>query len=161
MAIDLQALADEYTVNPVSMPYLAFTTENSVDNADIINNADGANPRTVKYHDVSTGDIRATVTLEGFDGLVTVNQAYLEWLTGGGSGGADSGAGLLVNAEILQNLAGVPIPSDSIWAAADRDEMNAAMAALMQYEGSRAQEIEDVLGVSVVTPSDVRAAVNL
>ena len=161
MAIDLQALADEYTINPVGMPYLAFVEANSVANADIINNAAGQNPRTVNYHDISTGDIRANVTLEGFDGLVTVNQAYLEWLTGGGSGGADSGAGLLVNTEILQNLAGVPIPSDSIWAAADRDEMNAAMAALMQYQGSRAQQLEDVLGVSFVTPSQVRDATNL
>ncbi|GAG17138.1 unnamed protein product, partial [marine sediment metagenome] len=36
--------------------------------------------------------------------------------------------------------------------------MNAAMTALMQFSGSRAQEISDLLGASSISPADVRDA---
>lgn len=34
---DLQAVKDEFTINPASMPYLTFTPENAVANAEVIN----------------------------------------------------------------------------------------------------------------------------
>jgi len=36
--------------------------------------------------------------------------------------------------------------------------MEPRMVALMQFTGSRAQEIKDTLGASVVTPADIRDA---
>lgn len=150
MAIDLQALKDELTTNPASMPYLALDAGNDVVNAEVINNADGTNPRTVNNKTVDTGDIRGNTTFDAFDGLVTAEQAWFEWLTINGV--------IPVNAETLQQLAGIPTANDSIWAIAERDAMNAAMAALMQFQGSRAQEIEDTLGASSVSPANVRDA---
>lgn len=150
MAIELQALKDEFTNNPVSMAYLAFDAGNDVANAEVINNSDGSNQRTVDYKTVDTGDIRGNTTFKGFDGLVTAEQAWFEWLTINGV--------IPVNAETLQQLAGIPTPTQSIWAVGDRTAMNAAMAALMQFQGSRAQEIEDTLGADVVSPSNVRDA---
>ena len=147
-----QAINNEVTTNPVGLPYLAMTVENAVANANVINNTDAANPRTVEQDSVDSGDIRGATTFDAFDGLVAAPQAWLEWLTGSGD--------ISVTEDSLQKLAGVPIPNDSIWAASDRDEMNPAMEALMLYQGSRAQEIDDVLGGSYVSPDDMRTAVN-
>ena len=133
------------------MSYLAFTDVNDVANADIINNADGTNPRTVNNGNVDTGDIRGNVTFDGYDGLVAAEQAWFSWLTQSGT--------IPVNDDTLQQLAGIPTSTGSIWAVADRTVMNAAMTALMQEtNGSRAQELKDTLGVSSVTPSQVADA---
>ena len=150
---DLQAIKDEVTNNPVSLPYLAMTEANAVANAEVINNSDGNNPRTVNNTEVNTGDIRGNVTFDAFDGLVTAEQAWLEWLTTNGV--------IPVTADTLQQLAGVPTANQSIWATGDRTEMNAAMDALMRFQGSRAQEIESSIGVSVVSPAEMRDAANL
>ena len=147
---DLQALKDEINNNPVSMPYPAFVDGNDVAIADIINNIDGTNPRTVNRDTVDTGDIRGNTTFNGFDGLVTAEQAWFEWLTANGV--------IPVNAETLQQLAGIPTDTASIWAVGERTQMNAAMTALMQFQGSRAQEIEDILVASSISPADVRDA---
>jgi hypothetical protein len=147
---DIQALKTELTTDPVSMPYLPLTAENDAANADIINNADGTYPRTATNENVDSDDIRGSTTFDAFDGLVLATQAWFEWLTGSGQ--------VPVNDETIQKLAGIPVTNDSIWAAADRDEMNPAMAALMQFEGSRAQEISDVLETSTITASDVADA---
>lgn len=153
MAINLQALKDEITINPASMPYPAFTPENDVAIANIGNNADGTNPRTVNNDSVDTGDIRGNTSFSAFDGLVAAEQAWFEWLTANGL--------IPVNSETLQQLAGIPTATGSIWAVADRDAMNAAMTALMQRVGSRAEELKATIGVSVWTPSDVANARNL
>jgi hypothetical protein len=150
MAINLQVLKDEIESNPVGMAYLPFTSENDVANSDVIDNADGANPRTVDQDAVESGDIRSETTFDGFDGLVVAKQQWFEWLTAAGD--------VTVNTETLQQLAGIPVFNDSIWATADRDAMNAAMVALFQFQGSRAQEIKDVLGATTASPTDVRNA---
>ncbi len=81
---------------------------------------------------VDTGAMRSTVTFAAFGGLVTTSQAYFEWLTNAGL--------LTVNAEMLQNLAGIPTATAAIWAAGDRTAMNAAFEALLRRFGSRAEE---------------------
>lgn len=148
--MDPQALKDEITTNTASMAYVALVDGNDVANAAVINNSDGANPRTVNFDNVETGDIRGSITFDAFDGLVTAEQAWFEWLTASGV--------IPVNAETLQQLAGIPTANDSIWATADRTEANATMAALMQFQGSRAQEIKDTLGGEYVSPADIREA---
>ncbi len=146
------ALKDEIVADSLALEYKNSATPNDWKGdqviADIINNADGTNPRTLNQERVDTGDIRSDTTFEGFEGLVTVEQAWFEWLTANGS--------IKVNAEMLQKLAGSPIASDSIWAVSDRAEMNAAMLALMQFIGSRALELWN----KSVSPGDVGRAFN-
>lgn len=149
--MDLQALKDEFVNNPASMPYLALTAENDVANADVINNHDGNNPRTVNNDSVDTGDVRGVTTYEAFDGLTASEEAWYSWLSQNGR--------IPVNDDTLQQLAG--IGGTSFWGVADRPIMEPRMAALMQRQGSRAEEIRDTLGTSFVTPSDVANARNL
>jgi hypothetical protein len=151
MAIDLQALKDEITLNPVAMPYPSFTPENDAAIADVLNNADGSNPRTVNNSSVDTGDIRGATTYDAFDGLTTAEKDWFTWLTQNGE--------IPVNDDTLVNLAG--IGGTSKWAVADRPVMEPRMTALMQRIGSRAEEISDLLGKSFITPSDVANARNL
>lgn len=148
MSFDAQALRDEFDNNPVPMPYLALIGDNDVANANIINNDDGANPRTVNNDIVDTGQIRGATTFDAFDGLTASEESWFAWLTQNGV--------IPVNADTLANLAG--IGGTSKWATADRATMEPRMAALMQRVGSRAEEIKDLLGVSLVTPSQVSQA---
>ena len=153
MTTNLQAIKDELTNNPVSLPYLAVDPANAVANANVINNTDGANPRTINNVNVETGDIRAQTTRVAFDGLVAAEESWLRWLTASGT--------IPVTDDTLQELAGIPTANDSIWAVADRTLMNARITALMQRTGSRAEEISDLLGTSSPTPAEVRDASNL
>jgi len=98
---------------------------------------------------VDTGAIRAAVTFAGFDGLVTASQAWFQWLTANGF--------ITVNAHLLQQLAGIPTATNSIWAAADRTAMNAAMEAIMRRFTSRADELFN----ANVTVEEVGRALNL
>ena len=146
------ALKDEIVNDPLGLGYKNSATPNDWKGdqviADIINNADGNNPRTVNFETADTGDIRSTVEFDWFDGLVTSSQAWFEWLTANGH--------IQVNAHMLQQLAGIPTATGSIWAAADRTAANAAMAALLQFTGSRAQELWN----RTVSAGDVGRAFN-
>ena len=148
---DIQAIITEFQTNPASMPYLAFIPDNAVANAEIINNSNGSNPRTVNRDTIQTADIRASVTYDAFDGLTASEESWLRWAT--------TGEELAVTADTLAALAG--IGGSSRWAAADRAAMEPRIAALMQYQGSRAEEIKDVLGASSVSPSEIRDAASL
>ena len=148
MAIDLSALRSELLTNPALMPYLPLLPENDVANADVLNNHDGTNPRTVNHDNVDTGAIRGAITYDAYDGLTSAEESWLNFLCVNGE--------IPVNADTLQNLAG--IGGTSKWATGDRSTMEPRMAALMQYQGSRAEEIRDTLGASSVTPSDVANA---
>ncbi len=148
MAIDLAALKDEIDTNPVSMPYPPFVPANDAAIADVLNNADGTNARTVPEESVESGRLRAATTFDAFDGLTASEETWFRWLTSSGE--------ITVTDDILANLAG--IGGTSKWAVADRPTMEPRMAELMQRPGSRAEEIRDVLGVGSVTPSDVANA---
>ncbi len=148
MAIDLQALKDEFTVNPVTMPYLALTAENDLANADVINNRDGANPRTVNHDSITVADFVGATTFDSFDGLTAAETDYYNMQTNRET--------MAVTTDTLANWAGVG--GTSIWAVGDRPTMEPRIVALMQFQGSRAEEIRDTLGVSFVTPSDVANA---
>ena len=145
---NLQAIKDEITNNPVAMPYPAFTPENDAAVSAVMNNADGTNPRTVNRETVDTGLIRGATTFDAFDGLVAAEENYIQWITVNGV--------IPVNDDTLKNFAG--IGGNSLWAVADRPTMEPRMAALMQFTGSRAQEISDTLGTSNVSPVNVRDA---
>ena len=144
--MDVVALKSEIDTNPVSMPYPAFTPANDAAIADVINNADGTNPRTVSNTTVDTGELRGATPFAAYDGLNAAEQSWYGWLSQNGV--------IPVNSDTLQQLAGVG--GTSIWKASDRPTMEPRMLALMQRNGSRAEE----LGFTRVTPSDVANARN-
>lgn len=74
--MDLQALKDELTLNPVTMPYLALTEANDVANADIINNKDGNNPRTINNDTIDISDFVGITTFDAYDGLTASETSY-------------------------------------------------------------------------------------
>jgi hypothetical protein len=151
MAIDLQALKDELTLDPVSMSYLALIEANDVANANIINNNDGNNPRTVNNDTILTSDLVGETTFDAYDGLTASETSYYDMIT--------NRELIAVTPDTLVNLAGVG--GTSKWQLGDRPTMEPRITALMQFQGSRAQEIKDTLGVSTVTPTDVRNARSL
>ena len=148
---NLQAIKDEITNNPVAMPYPAFIDGNDVAISEIMNNSAGTSPRTVNNESVDTGLIRGATTFEAFDGLVAAEETYIQWITVNGV--------IPVNDDTLKNFAGVG--GNSLWAVADRLTMEPRMLSLMQFQGSRAQEIAATIGTSSVTPSDIANARNL
>ena len=115
--------------------------------ADLMNAAN----YTVNRSTVDTGDIRGNVTFDAFDGLVTAEQAWLEWLTANGV--------IPVTDDTLQQLAGVPTANGSVWAVAERTEMNAAMELLMQFQGGRAEVLWG--GGTTISAGQVGAAANV
>ncbi len=151
MAIDLQALKDEISINPAGLPYLAFNDQNDAANADVINNAGGANPRTVDNDEINASDFVAETTFASYDGLTASETAYYDMIV--------SRERIAVTADTKANWAG--LGGTSIWAVADKPTMEPRITALMQRQGSRAEEIRDTLGASYVTPSDVANARNL
>ena len=148
MAIDLQALRDEITNNPVSMPYPAFVDTNDVAIADILNNSDGTNSRTVNRDEIQTADFVGATTYAAYDTLTASEESFYGMQTNRDT--------MRVTPDTLQSWCG--IGGASLWATAQRSTMEPRIAALMQYAGSRAEEISDVLGVSSVTPTNVRDA---
>ena len=148
MAIDLQALKDEITINPVSMAYPAFVDGNDSAIADVIRNSDGTNPRTINHKNVDTAEIRGVTTFDAFDGLTASEESWFSWLTQNGE--------IPVNDDTLENLAGVG--GNSRWSVSDRPTMEPRMLSLMQFQGSRGEEIKDLLGTSTPTGANVRDA---
>lgn len=151
MAIDLAALKTELETNPASMPYLALVAANDQSNADIINNSDGNNPRTLNQDTILTSQFVGGTTYAAYDGLSAAERTYYDMLVGRES--------IAVTPDTLANLAG--IGGTSRWAVSDRPTMEPRVAALMQYTGSRAEEISDTLGASRVAPIDIADARSL
>ncbi len=147
MAIDLAALKTELQTDPVGLGYV-FDEANDASNADILNNANGDKPRTVDNNDIAASDFVAQTTFDAYDGLTAAETAYYDMLV--------SRERIAVTADTKANLAG--IGGTSRWATADRPTMEPRVTALMQRTGSRAEELRDTLGVSLVTPSQVAQA---
>lgn len=131
----LIALRDEIEADPLALGYknspASGDWKGDSEIADLINNTNGTTPRTVNRVKVDTGDIRSDLAFEAYDGLTAAENAWLDWLTANGT--------IKVNAHMLEKLGG--IGGTSIWAVADRPTAEAAMLALMQYQGGRAEEL--------------------
>lgn len=96
-----------------------------------------------------TGAIRAAITKAAYDGLVTADRTWINWLTSAGL--------ITVGPDNLQTLAGIPIATGSIWSTGTRVAMNAAMETILRRTGCRAEELFGV----IVTETDVIAAKKL
>lgn len=150
MPISYTALKSEFVSNPVAMAYLPFIAANDEANANIINNLNGNAFRTVNRDSISSADFLAQTTYAAFDGLTASEEAWYRTIA--------TAPSIVVSADTLSTWAGVPTPNSSLWPAASKTQMEARIKALMQYQGSRAQEIRATLGASSVTPSDVANA---
>lgn len=150
----LQALRDEMVNDPRGYGYAAdLSSGNDAGLVTRLNTRrDGTNvPPAIQLSNATadTEAIRAAVTKAAYDGLTTGDRSWLNWLTGAGS--------IVVNADNLQTLAGIPTSTGSVWSTGTRTAMNAAMDALLRYFGSRSQE----LFVVSVTDVDVANAKKL
>lgn len=150
----LQNLKTELTTDPRGYGYAADLAAGNdsglVAKLNLARDGSNGGPQIrVNNATVDTGAIRAAITKAAYDGLVTGDRAWLNWLTGAGT--------ITVGADTLQTLAGVPTSTGSVWAVANRTAMNAAMEALLRFNGSRAQEL---FGIAV-TEADVIAAKKL
>ena len=128
----LQALNDEIENDPDAIGYkVASVWKGDQEIADLINNEAGANPYTVNFNRVDTGLMRAATSFDAYDGLTASETDWYSWLTAGGE--------IIVEDHLLADLAG--IGGTSRWAVGERTEMEPAMAALLQFTGSRAEDL--------------------
>lgn len=129
MDFTIEALAAEIINDPDGVGYknADSTWKNDQVIADMMNLAS----RTLPVSSIPAADVRAATTFDAFDGLTTAEESWFRWLT--------SGESITITPDTLAALSG--IGGGSVWAAADRNAMEARMAAILQYQGSRAEEL--------------------
>jgi len=125
---DLLELKTEVNTDPLGLGYDPLGTNQAV--VDIIN----AKDFTVDKLKISTADVRSTTTFDAYNNLSIDEQEWIRWMTGTNGFNEEN---MVVTADLRTQLTGPG--SDSIWALADRTEMNAAMLALIEVPGSRAE----------------------
>ena len=133
---DLLALKNEVNTDPNAYGYVPEDTNLVLDilslkRAEI----------TVSKPKISPALIRAAVYLNAYDNLLADRQEWLRWITG--SGGFEDES-LVITQDLRDRFTGALGGSqtgDSIWAAADDDVMEPIMLALIDIDGSRAEEL--------------------
>lgn len=128
---DLAALKTEVNTDPNGYGYIPDKTETVIDN---INETRPA--ITVSKPRISAADVRSFTTYAGYDGLAIDEQEWLRWMTGSNGIGEEN---MVVTTDLRARLTGDG--GTSIWAPADRIAMEAAMLALIDVPGSRAEEL--------------------
>lgn len=127
---DLLALKTEVNTDPQSYGYVPENTQDGV--LDIVNLKRAA--ITVSKPRISSDDVKNLTTYDAFEGLLTPEENWLQWRTASAQTGVDD---LMVTPDLREKLVG----PDSIWAAADDDAMEPLMLALIDVDGSRAEEL--------------------
>ena len=134
---DLLALKNEVTLDPLTLGYVPDITQEGV--LDVINLT--RQTITVSKPAISAAVVRAAVTLQAYDNLLADRQEWLRWITGSNGVNEES---LIVTQDLRDRLTGVlggSVTGDSIWAAADEDIMEPIMLALIDIDGSRAEQL--------------------
>ena len=125
---DLTALKNEVESDPLSLGY----NHTSGDVANIVSLINAKN-YTVSKPKISSAMIRATCTYDAYNSLSIDEQEWIRWITG--EYGFEE-----ENVPVTQDLRDrLTDGANSIWAAGNRKEMNAAMLALIDVPGSRAE----------------------
>lgn len=127
----IQALQSEINTDPIGIGY----NPANGDTGELLGLLNAKN-YTVGKPKISSAAIRSTTTYDAYDTLSIDGQEWIRWMTG--SNGFDEES-VTVTDDLRQKLAGDPTAIQSIWATAHRDEMNAAMLALIDVTGSRAE----------------------
>ena len=134
---DLLALKNEVTLDPLTLGYVPDITQEGV--LDVINLT--RQTITVSKPAISAAAVRAAVTLQAYDNLLADRQEWLRWITGSNGVNEES---LIVTQDLRDRLTGVlggSVTGDSIWAAADDEIMEPIMLALIDIDGSRAEQL--------------------
>jgi len=127
---DLLALKTEINTDPLGLGY--DTDGNSAVLVGVINETNPA--FIVSKPKISSAAVRSATTFDAYDGVLADAQEWLRWMTG--SNGFEE-ENLIVTPDLRTQLTGPG--SVSIWAAGETVEMNAAMLALIDIPGSRAE----------------------
>lgn len=151
---DLAALKTEVTTDPLGLGYVPENTQAGV--LDIINLTRGT--ITVGKPKVSSPLVRSTTTFAAYNALTADEQEWLRWMTGSNGFEAEN---LEVTDDLRLQLLGTTTigatdAAASFWGALERDAMVAAMSAIIDVNGSRAEELWGF--GTVITSADWRAA---
>ena len=129
---DLAALKSEVNTDPQGYGYVPESTYDGV--LDIINlKRDGI---VVSNPTINASDIKAGMYFNAYNNLSIDEQEWIRWMTI-----ADV---IQVTQDFRDRMTGVlggSVTGDSIWAAADDDVMEPLMLALIDVDGSRAEEL--------------------
>jgi len=132
---DLAALKSEVNTDPNGYGYDPSATENGV--LELINLARVA--ITISKPNISAADVRGATTYDAYNNLSIDEQEWIRWVTG--SNGVNEESVEVTPDLRLQLTDAEGNGTASIWAASNRAAMNAAMLALIDVTGSRAQQL--------------------
>lgn len=135
--VDIDALWIEVSTDPLTLGYDQGITQDGI--LDIINLTRAT--ITVSKQKISASDVRGATTKSAYDGLLADEQGWLEWQTGTNGFGEEN---LTVTADMRLQLTGETgggASNSSIWSVPTRAAMEAAMLALLDVDGSRAEQL--------------------
>jgi hypothetical protein len=125
----LQELKDEITNDPLALGYAAVLTETPL----LLALLNDKNPAyIVSKPKISAAEVRAAVTYDAYNNLAIDEQEWLRWITGSNGVNEES---LVVTPDLRLQLTS----GSTFWAVSNRTEMQAAMLAIIDVPGSRAE----------------------
>lgn len=131
-ATDLAELKSEVAVDPEALGYAAVVDETDA----LLSLLNDPNDATLlPKPGIDPAEVRAATTFDAYNDLSIDEQEWIRWMTGANA--ANNGSSLRVTTDLRARLTGPD--SASIWSAAERDAMNAAMLALIDVPASRAE----------------------
>jgi hypothetical protein len=125
---DLAALKAEATNDPEGIGYTVLTDGNTTKFIEEIN----TKSFTVGKPKISSADVRSATTYDAYNNLAIDEQEWLVWMTGSNGFNEE-------NVKVTADLRAKLTTDSTFWAVGDRDAMQAAMLALMDVPGSRAE----------------------
>lgn len=131
-ATDLAELKSEVAADPTALGYAAVVAETDKLLA-LIN--DPNDQTLLEKPGIDPASVRSQTTYEAYNDLSIDEQEWIRWMTGANA--AANGSSLKVTTDLKARLTGPG--NESIWSAATRDEMNAAMLAIIDVPASRAE----------------------
>ena len=123
---DLTALKTEVTNDPLAIGYSYFTDGNT---DKLIGEINAKNYTTSKPK-ISSSDVRAAITFAAYNNLAIDEQEWIKWMAPG-----HTDQDVVVTDDLRTQLT----TSSTFWAVGDRVAMQAAMTALIDVPGSRAE----------------------
>ena len=151
----LEALKDEIVADSLVLGYKNSAAPDDWKGDQVIADLINAINFTVSKPKISSALVRSAVFFAAYDGLSIDEQEWIRWMTG--SNGFEEEY-LVVTPDFRTKMVG-PSDSDTIWAVSDRTAMIAAMIAVLDVPGSRA-EVIFVINTSV-SAGDVGRSFNL
>lgn len=125
---DLLALKNEINNDPNGYGYVSSDTNDVLTKINLVRNA-----ITIQNSMVEKADVVSATLFGAYNALTADEQSWLQWIT------QTAGDELSVSSDLRIHLLGEG--GNSIWAVGDRPTMEAAMLAIFDRDGSRAEEL--------------------